>query len=169
MRSSRFRRSRGAGDPVQREPDPTPLVRLRKPRSGTDQTHPCGPGRHGERRVPRGGQRCAVRDYLSIDTVNSPDRTLTCTVPVSVRSPEEMHDWGNRLATWQVSLATDVDDPVERLHTISRVTNACRGDSRRTRPGTPERLDGVVARSFAPTANGFPGSFRSSPAVPLSI
>ena len=39
-------------------------------------------------------------------------------VPVSVRSDDEKDALGNRVATTFTSLATDVDDPVERLQVI---------------------------------------------------
>lgn len=67
----------------------------------------------------------AVREYL-LQHGELPDTTLTCTVPVSVRQPHEMGEWGNRLATWFVALATDVENPVERLHAISEVTATCK-------------------------------------------
>jgi diacylglycerol O-acyltransferase / wax synthase len=47
---------------------------------------------------------------------------LTASIPVSVRTEEEAGEPGNRLAGLMVSLATDVTDPVERLHAIVEAT-----------------------------------------------
>ncbi len=47
-----------------------------------------------------------------------PDSPLVAMVPVSVRSEDERDALGNRVTTTFTSLATDVDDPVERLQVI---------------------------------------------------
>jgi WS/DGAT/MGAT family acyltransferase len=60
----------------------------------------------------------ALRHYL-IARGELPARTLTATVPVSVRRPEERFTWGNRVASWYLPLGTDVADPVARLRAIS--------------------------------------------------
>jgi WS/DGAT/MGAT family acyltransferase len=55
-----------------------------------------------------------------------PGGELTVTIPAATRSPEEARAWGNRMTTWMVGLATDIDDPVERLTTIAERTKAAR-------------------------------------------
>ncbi len=51
------------------------------------------------------------------------DRSLTCSVPVGVDGPEDGPRLiGNRVSNLFTTLATDVDDPVERLRRIHRVT-----------------------------------------------
>jgi diacylglycerol O-acyltransferase / wax synthase len=67
----------------------------------------------------------ALRRYLGAHG-RLPRRPLTASVPVSTRTEEDALAWGNRLTTWYVELATDVDDPLERLQTIHRNTLAAR-------------------------------------------
>jgi diacylglycerol O-acyltransferase len=80
----------------------------------------------------------AVRRYLERHG-ELPDGSLTAAIPVSVRKPEEERAWGNRVASWYVSLATDVDDPAERLHAIVRATNAARAELDATDPELQHR------------------------------
>ena len=47
---------------------------------------------------------------------------MVAMVPISVRAEAEQGAMGNRVSSMLVSLATDVDDPVERLHAISEGT-----------------------------------------------
>jgi diacylglycerol O-acyltransferase len=63
----------------------------------------------------------ALRSYLA-DNGEHPDKSLIAMVPVSVRTEEQKGTMGNRVSSMLVSLATDVADPVERLHTISQGT-----------------------------------------------
>jgi len=55
-----------------------------------------------------------------------PGESLTGVVPVSIRKPEERHEYGNRLANWQITLATDIADPVERLMAVRASCAAAR-------------------------------------------
>ncbi len=51
------------------------------------------------------------------------DRSLTCSVPVGVDGPEDGPRLiGNRVSNLFTTLATDLDDPIARLHRINRVT-----------------------------------------------
>jgi WS/DGAT/MGAT family acyltransferase len=47
-----------------------------------------------------------------------PDAPLLAMVPVSVRSTDEQGTHGNKVSTAFASLATDIDDPIERLSVI---------------------------------------------------
>jgi WS/DGAT/MGAT family acyltransferase len=67
----------------------------------------------------------AVRRYLE-EHGELPDRCLTCALPVSLRRPEEIDDFGNRTSYWYVSLGTDVADPVARLAAVKRGLDAAR-------------------------------------------
>ena len=58
----------------------------------------------------------ALRRYLDAHGEH-PDAPLVAMVPVSVRT-EDDKDMGNRVSSMFASLATDVDDPVERLKVI---------------------------------------------------
>ncbi len=59
----------------------------------------------------------ALRRYLDAHGEH-PDSPLVAMVPVSVRSEDEKDAMGNRVTSMFASLATDVDDPVERLKVI---------------------------------------------------
>ncbi|HWC40048.1 MAG TPA: wax ester/triacylglycerol synthase family O-acyltransferase, partial [Acidimicrobiales bacterium] len=66
----------------------------------------------------------ALRRYLS-ERGEEPESSLVAMVPISVRAQGERGTLGNQVTAMLVSLATSIDDPVERLHAISRgVTDA---------------------------------------------
>lgn len=50
------------------------------------------------------------------------DGPLLAVCPVSVRSDEEVGEGGNKVSAMFTSLATDIDDPLERLRTIADST-----------------------------------------------
>jgi diacylglycerol O-acyltransferase / wax synthase len=60
----------------------------------------------------------ALREYL-LDQHALPDAPLIAMVPVSMRSEDEADSGGNQVGAILCNLATDVDDPVKRLETIS--------------------------------------------------
>lgn len=68
----------------------------------------------------------AVREFLRQQNKLS-DESLSAVVPVAIRPPGAEVDWGNQVTTWYVALATDIEDPVERLRQISANTSAARG------------------------------------------
>jgi WS/DGAT/MGAT family acyltransferase len=59
----------------------------------------------------------ALRGYLE-DRGEEVDGPLVAMVPVSVRSDDEKDALGNRVSSMFASLATDIDDPLERLGVI---------------------------------------------------
>jgi diacylglycerol O-acyltransferase / wax synthase len=59
----------------------------------------------------------ALRRYLEARK-EMPDKSLIAVVPVSVRSDEVGEKGSNRVSAMFSSLATDIDDPVERLRQI---------------------------------------------------
>ncbi len=63
----------------------------------------------------------ALRRYLD-SRDEHPDGPLVAMVPVSVRSEEEKGTHGNRVSQMFCSLATDVDDPLDRLEAIHEGT-----------------------------------------------
>ncbi len=75
----------------------------------------------------------ALRRYLEEHSA-VPDAPLSAAIPVSVRSESEARDWGNRVATLFVALATDVADPAERLVAIRRNFRAARAELEATDP-----------------------------------
>lgn len=63
----------------------------------------------------------ALRSYLAkIDAL--PSDSLVASVPLSTRTEEQSGELGNRIANMMVPLATDVEDPIERLRAIYRFT-----------------------------------------------
>jgi WS/DGAT/MGAT family acyltransferase len=71
----------------------------------------------------------ALRQYLD-DNHERPEKSLIAMVPVSVRTEEQKGTMGNRVSSMLVSLATDLDDPVERLHAISQGTQHAKDQER---------------------------------------
>ena len=59
----------------------------------------------------------ALRSYLAV-LGEEPDSSLVAMVPISVRSEDERDTMGNKVSSMLTSLATDVDDPVDRLKVI---------------------------------------------------
>jgi WS/DGAT/MGAT family acyltransferase len=60
----------------------------------------------------------ALRRYL-LDYSELPTEPLVAMVPMSVRTDDEIGSHGNRISAMLTSLATNLDDPVERLGAVS--------------------------------------------------
>lgn len=60
----------------------------------------------------------ALRRHL-LDHSELPEESLVAMVPMSVRTDDEIGSGGNRISAMLTSLATDVDDPVERLGAVA--------------------------------------------------
>jgi WS/DGAT/MGAT family acyltransferase len=68
----------------------------------------------------------ALRNYL-LNHGDLPDRPLTTMVPISLDPPGgKPRMWGNAVSNYLTTLATDVDDPWERLQQISTVSDEAR-------------------------------------------
>ncbi len=65
----------------------------------------------------------ALRGYLE-EQGALPDRSLVALAPISIRETEETGKLGNRISAMLVRLATEIDDPVERLRAIHAGTSA---------------------------------------------
>jgi diacylglycerol O-acyltransferase / wax synthase len=63
----------------------------------------------------------ALREYLN-ERDEHPDRPLVAMCPISVRTQDQANSLGNQVSQMLVSLATDVDDPLERLRVIQEGT-----------------------------------------------
>ena len=63
----------------------------------------------------------ALRRFFD-DKDEHPDGALVGMIPISVRTDDEQGAMGNRVSSMLVSLASDVDDPLERLATIRNAT-----------------------------------------------
>ena len=61
----------------------------------------------------------ALREYLA-ERGDLPSRPLVAEMPVDIRTADSRLDVGTRVANTFVSLATDVEDPLERLRAIHR-------------------------------------------------
>jgi diacylglycerol O-acyltransferase / wax synthase len=67
----------------------------------------------------------ALRRYLA-EHGEDAERSLNTSLPVSLRSPEEIDNFGNRTSYWYVSLGTDIADPLERLAKVKDSLGAAR-------------------------------------------
>jgi diacylglycerol O-acyltransferase / wax synthase len=87
-----------------------------------------------------------------------PDRPLIAQVPVSLRSDVNRAEIGTRVGTMFASLATHIDDPVERLLAIHRSTEAAKELRRRISTGhdvsLADALPPPLVRMFASTYSG---------------
>jgi diacylglycerol O-acyltransferase len=63
----------------------------------------------------------ALRAYLE-HRDELPDASLLAAIPVSVRSEDQAASFGNSVSGMFATLATDLKDPLERLHAVSRGT-----------------------------------------------
>ena len=63
----------------------------------------------------------ALRQFLQ-DNGESVEEALVAMVPISVRTDDQKGAMGNRVSSMLTSLATNIADPVERLHAISEGT-----------------------------------------------
>jgi diacylglycerol O-acyltransferase len=61
----------------------------------------------------------ALRKYLE-ERGELPDMSLTAGVPISIRSKDSDSEAANQLASVTTTLATNIDDPVERMRAIKR-------------------------------------------------
>jgi WS/DGAT/MGAT family acyltransferase len=67
----------------------------------------------------------AVRRYLDAHG-ETPSKPLNVAHPVSLRTPEEIDNFGNRTSYWYVALGTDIEDPMERLEAVRGSIDAAR-------------------------------------------
>jgi WS/DGAT/MGAT family acyltransferase len=68
-----------------------------------------------------------LRRYLEKHGGN-PTEPLIAVCPVSVRGDDERGQMNNKVSAMFTSLATDIDDPIERLRRINRVTRGAKED-----------------------------------------
>ena len=74
----------------------------------------------------------ALRHHLAaLD--DQPETSAVAIVPVSVRAEHERGTMGNRLSAMFVSLASAIDDPVQRLRAIGHATQAAKAQERAAR------------------------------------
>lgn len=66
----------------------------------------------------------ALRDYL-LSTDDLPEAPLVSGVPISTRDPDD-HTQNNQVSSMFVSLATDVEDPIDRLLAIHRSSRSAK-------------------------------------------
>ena len=86
----------------------------------------------------------AVRRYLS-RRGELPEQSLVASVPISLRA-EDDKSLGNQVADMNVSWATDVEDPIERIFTIHEASMKAKAGARGDRPS----LLGMMGEGLAP-------------------
>lgn len=67
----------------------------------------------------------ALRSYARDHGLREGDG-LNASVPVSLRGPDELEEWGNHVGTVFIELATGLEDPLERLRLIRGAMSAVR-------------------------------------------
>jgi diacylglycerol O-acyltransferase len=67
----------------------------------------------------------ALRHYLAARG-ELPKESLVAMVPMSLRAAESQGSLGNQVSAMLVSLASDIEDPMERLHAITQATKAAK-------------------------------------------
>ena len=67
----------------------------------------------------------ALREYLAVHG-GIPAEPLLAVCPVSVRTEDEIGSNGNKVSAMFTSLATDIEDPVERLAAIAKATEGAK-------------------------------------------
>jgi diacylglycerol O-acyltransferase len=77
----------------------------------------------------------ALRNYLD-QKKELPEASLVAAIPVSVRNRQEKGTHGNKVTMARSALHTDIADPVERLHALSR----CMDRVKKSFKATPARL-----------------------------
>lgn len=70
----------------------------------------------------------ALREYLERRGDGVPLDPLLAVCPVSVRTEDEVGEGGNRVSAMFTSLATDIDDPAERLRQIATNTEGAKSE-----------------------------------------
>lgn len=90
-----------------------------------------------------------MRKYLQAHD-ELPDESLTCGAPINVRSGDDNQSTGNQLSVMTISLATNVDDPLERLSAVHQ--SALGGKEYSAALGSGALMD--ITRSLAPRVLG---------------
>lgn len=76
----------------------------------------------------------SIRRYLDAKG-ELPRQPLVASIPVSIREPHEMRDYGNRISSWLVSLPTHLEDPLQRYEAVRASTSAARDAHENGDPG----------------------------------
>jgi diacylglycerol O-acyltransferase len=92
----------------------------------------------------------SLRDYL-LDLHELPDRALRTFIAVSLRT-EKDEGFSNKVTTATVTLATDLEDPEQRLRTIAKESVAANEGAHHGRKGALELYQMLPPPSCFPTA-----------------
>ena len=101
-----------------------------------------------------------MRKYLGAHG-ELPEVSLTCGAPISVRPKDDQDSVGNQVSMMTISLATDVEDPVERLQAVNK--SALDGKAYSSALGAHAMMD--ITQSLAPRVLGMGMRAASSAAL----
>jgi len=85
----------------------------------------------------------ATRNFLE-EQGQLPAQPLTATVPVSTRTEEQRHTYGNKVSSLCINLHTDIEDPVERMHAIHKSSHGAKLDFEDTKGGKVADFIGLL-------------------------
>ena len=109
-----------------------------------------------------------LRKYLQAHD-ELPEESLTCGAPISVRTEETRQSAGNQVSMMTISLASDVEDPLQRLQAVNR--SAADGKAYSSALGARVMMD--ITQSLAPQVLGmgmraaFVAALRTDMAMPI--
>ena len=109
----------------------------------------------------------AIRDYLlALDEL--PDQSLTAQVPVSLRNDDDRMEVGNKVGTMSVSLATEIDDPAERLLAIHASSSSAKEMRQALSAHTIMGISEAAPPALTPRARGYTASRLARRTSPTS-
>lgn len=109
-----------------------------------------------------------MRKYLQAHD-ELPEASLTCGAPISVRSEEAQASAGNQVGMMTISLASDIEDPLERLQAVNQ--SAADGKAYSSALGAHAMMD--ITQSLAPQVLGmgmraaFSAALQTDMAMPM--
>ena len=103
-----------------------------------------------------------------VEPVASLDEPVSSLVPVSVRTPEEMGTFGNRVSTMIAELPIDEADPVARLHRARTTMTAAKRRHQSLPPSLLEDANDLIPPAAFARATGSPSTQSRVPSAAVT-